>query len=53
MGVGQAVAPSVAGAMADTTGAFASSFLLAAIVAFIGAGGAIALRPASTKALPA
>ncbi|MBM4422236.1 MAG: YbfB/YjiJ family MFS transporter [Chloroflexi bacterium] len=46
-GLGQAIGPSVAGAVADATGTFAPAFVLAAIVALIGAGGAWLLRPAS------
>jgi MFS family permease len=49
-GIGQAVAPSVAGAMADATGSFFWAFLLAAGVALLGAFGAFLLRPASTVA---
>lgn len=44
-GIGQAVAPSIAGAMADATGSFYSAFLLAAGVALLGAFGAFLLRP--------
>lgn len=47
-GIGQAVAPIIAGAMADATGSFFSAFLLAAGVAVLGAFGAFLLRPAST-----
>jgi sugar phosphate permease len=47
-GIGQAVAPSIAGAIADATGSFYSSLLLAAGVALLGALGAFLLRPAST-----
>ena len=44
-GIGQAVAPSIAGAMADATGSFFSALLLAAGVALLGALGAFFLRP--------
>jgi MFS family permease len=44
-GIGQAIAPSVAGAMADNFGSFAPAFLLAALVAFSGALGSMLLRP--------
>jgi sugar phosphate permease len=44
-GVGQAVAPSIAGAMADATGSFFAALLLAAGVALLGALGAFFLRP--------
>ena len=48
-GIGQAVAPIVAGAMADATGSFYSAFLLAAGVALLGALGAFLLRPTPTR----
>ena len=44
LGVGQAVGPSVAGAMADARGTFADAYLLAAFVALAGALGALFLR---------
>jgi MFS family permease len=47
-GIGQAIAPSVAGAMADSFGSFAPAFLLAALVALSGALGAAALHPVAT-----
>jgi MFS family permease len=47
-GIGQAVAPTIAGAIADTTGSYYGAFLLAAGVALLGAFGAYMLRPAST-----
>lgn len=47
-GIGQAVGPSIAGAMADATGSFYSAYLLAAGVALVGAVGASMLKPAST-----
>jgi MFS family permease len=47
-GIGQAVAPSIAGAIADATGSFYAAFLLAAGVALLGAVGSYLLRPAST-----
>lgn len=50
-GVGQAIAPIIAGAMADASGNFFSAFLLAAGVALLGALGAFLLRPASTVPL--
>lgn len=46
-GIGQAVGPSVAGAMADAAGSFYTAYLLAASVALLGAVGASLLRPAS------
>lgn len=39
MGLGQAAGPSIAGAIADRTGSFASAFLLASAVALAGAAG--------------
>jgi MFS family permease len=47
-GIGQAVAPSVAGAMADASGSFVTALLLAAGVALLGALGAFFLRQTST-----
>jgi len=47
-GIGQAVAPSIAGAMADSTGSFFTPLLLAAGVALLGALGAFLLRPTPT-----
>jgi MFS family permease len=46
-GIGQAVAPSIAGAMADASGSFSSALLLAAGVALLGALGSFFLRPVS------
>ena len=43
-GIGQAVAPSVAGAIADTFGSFNPAFLLAAVVALSGAVGTFFLK---------
>lgn len=45
--IGQAAGPSVAGAMADASGTFASAYLLAGGVALGGAVGASLLRPAA------
>ena len=47
-GLGQALGPSLAGALADATGTFAQAYVLAGVVAVLGAGGASLLRPAST-----
>jgi sugar phosphate permease len=49
-GIGQAVAPSVAGAMADASGSFVTALLLAAGVALLGALGAFFL-PSAPAAL--
>ena len=46
-GIGQAVGPSVAGAIADASGSFVPAYLLAGAVAFLGAVGALMLRPHS------
>jgi MFS family permease len=46
-GVGQAIAPGIAGAIADVAGSFAPAFLLAAGVALAGAMGAAFLHPAA------
>ncbi len=45
-GVGQALGPIVAGMMADASGGFASSYILAGGVALLGALGASLIRPA-------
>jgi len=44
-GIGQAVGPSVAGAIADATGSLAPALLLAGGVSLLGAVGALMLRP--------
>ena len=44
MGIGQAVAPGIAGAMADATDSFSSAFLLASAAAFLGFLGAWRIR---------
>ncbi len=51
-GIGQALGPSVAGAMADATGSFVSPILLAAGVALLGAVGSWRLRPSHTQRQP-
>ena len=43
-GLGQAAGPSIAGALADTSGSFMPAFLLAAGVALLGSVGSLALR---------
>jgi MFS family permease len=48
-GIGQAVSPSIAGAIADRADSFYPVFLLAAGVAFIGAVGASLLRTGETR----
>ncbi len=48
-GVGQALGPSVAGVMADTTGSFDSAFLLAGGVALLGAFGALMIRDSNRR----
>lgn len=48
-GIGQALAPSAAGAIADATGSFTMALLLAAGVALLGAIGAATLHPAPGK----
>lgn len=47
-GLGQAMGPTVAGAIADSAGSLSPAFLLAAGAALLGAIGASLLRPAST-----
>lgn len=51
-GIGQAIAPSLAGAMADAFGSFSPAFIMAASVALVGAVGSALLRPASTEVAP-
>ena len=51
-GLGQAVAPGVAGALADAAGSFTPAYLIAAGVAFAGSLGAMMLKPSSTGDLP-
>jgi nitrate/nitrite transporter NarK len=46
-GLGQALAPGTAGLMADSTGSFASAYLLAGLVAGLGAAGAATLPAAA------
>jgi MFS family permease len=43
-GIGQAIGPSVAGAMADASGSFTGAYLLASGVALAGAVGSLLLR---------
>ena len=50
-GLGQACGPSVAGALADRSGSFASAFLVAAVASLAGAVGAAFLGP-QTSAKP-
>ena len=44
-GIGQALGPGIAGALADAAGSFTPAFLLAGGVAFLGAAGSSLLRP--------
>jgi MFS family permease len=49
-GIGQALGPYLAGAIADATQSFAPAFISAGIVALVlGAGGSLALRPSKTS----
>ncbi len=48
MGLGQALAPPIAGQIADLTGSFTPAFLLSAAVAFAGMAGALLLRHPSS-----
>ena len=49
MGLGQALAPPIAGEIADLTGSFTPAFLLSAVVAFTGMAGALLLRQPSSN----
>ncbi|HEY5974747.1 MAG TPA: YbfB/YjiJ family MFS transporter, partial [Geobacteraceae bacterium] len=49
-GIGQALGPAVAGAMADVSGSFAPAYLLAVGVALLGAIAAATLRPPPASA---
>ena len=51
-GIGQALGPGVAGALADAAGSFVPVFLLAAGVAFLGAAGSALLIPFSSPLPP-
>jgi sugar phosphate permease len=48
-GIGQAIAPSIAGAIADAVGSFAPAFLLAGGMALLGALGTLLLRSSSLR----
>ncbi|MFQ5594119.1 MAG: YbfB/YjiJ family MFS transporter [Anaerolineae bacterium] len=43
-GIGQSIGPSVGGWLADQSGSFATAFVVAAVAAFLGSAGAVALR---------
>jgi MFS family permease len=49
-GIGQAVGPSVAGAIADKTGSFQGAFLLASAVTIVGVLGALFFKTSKTQA---
>ncbi len=51
-GIGQALGPTVAGAMADASGSLLPAMLLAAAVAFLGAIGSALLRPTVVREEP-
>jgi len=44
-GSGQAVGPTLAGYIGDVTGSYTWAFIIAGLAAFVGAGGALSLRP--------
>jgi sugar phosphate permease len=44
-GTGQAIGPTVAGYIGDVTGSYTWAFIIAGLAAFVGAGGALSLRP--------
>jgi MFS family permease len=49
-GIGQAVGPVVAGAIAERTGGFSAAFVLAAVLAAVGLALSLALRPPAQPA---
>ena len=49
MGIGQAIAPPIAGRIADLTGSFSSAFLLSAVVAFAGMTASLLLQKPTVK----
>jgi sugar phosphate permease len=44
-GIGQAIGPTLAGYIGDVTGSYTWAFVIAGLAAFVGAGGALSLRP--------
>jgi sugar phosphate permease len=44
-GTGQAIGPTLAGYIGDVTGSYTWAFVIAGLAAFVGAGGALSLRP--------
>ena len=44
-GIGQAIGPTLAGYIGDVTGSYTWAFIIAGLAAFLGAGGALSLRP--------
>jgi predicted MFS family arabinose efflux permease len=44
-GAGQAIGPTLAGYIGDVTGSYTWAFIIAGLAAFVGAGGALSLRP--------
>jgi len=48
-GIGQAIGPSIAGAIADASNSFYPAFLLAGGVSFLGAIGSLLIRPSGNK----
>jgi sugar phosphate permease len=44
-GIGQAIGPTLAGYIGDFTGSYTWAFIIAGLAAFVGAGGALSLRP--------
>ena len=44
-GTGQAIGPTLAGYIGDVTGSYTWAFIIAGLAAFVGAGGALSLRP--------
>jgi len=51
-GTGQALAPPVAGKIADLTGSFTPAFILSAVMAFAGMAGSLLIRESPNKTIP-
>jgi sugar phosphate permease len=50
-GAGQAIGPTLAGYIGDVTGSYTWAFIIAGLAAFVGAGGALSLKPPKEASL--